>query len=200
MQGGETVTLLRGTTVVRALLALASVIVGFVAYAVFTSEAPDPASTGVIDLEVNYAIEPTDEEQLVGFASNVFVGRVVGKVGAEGAPLSGPGDEVVPRTQFSVAVLKNIKGDLRGEVTVSQTGGYDSVQGRGVRVEGDPMLEPGQQRLFVTSHDEREGWYTIVAQPYGDVRIEDERQRADLVEKFERASRAKVPFDPAGDR
>ena len=193
-------TLLRGTTSLHALLALAAVIVGFVAYAVLARETPDPATTGVINLEVNYAFEPADEEQLVGFATNVFVGRVVEKVGAEGAPLSGPGDEVVPRTQFSVAVLKDIKGDLDGEVTVSQTGGYDNVRGRGVRVEGDPMLEPGQRRLFVTSYDEQEGWYTIVAQPYGDVRIEDERQQADLVERFERARQAKEPFDRAGDR
>jgi len=193
-------TLLRGTTVVRALLALAAVIVGFVVYAVLASEASDPAATGVINLEVNYAFEPTDEEQLVGFATNVFVGRVVEKVGAEGAPLSGPGGEVVPRTQFSVAVLKNIKGDLGGEVTVSQTGGYDSAEDRKVRVEGDPMLEPGQQRLFVTSYDEREGWYAIAAQPYGDVRIEDERQRTNLVEKFERARQAQIPFEPSGDR
>lgn len=193
-------TLLRETRSLRASLALAAVVVGFVAYAVLAREAPEPAATGVINLEVNYALEPTDEEQLVGFATNVFVGRVVEKVGAEGAPLSGPGGEVVPRTQFSVAVLKNIKGDLGGEVTVSQTGGYDSVQGRGVRLEGDPLLEPGQQRLFVTSYDEREGWHAIVAQPYGDVRIEDERQRTDLVEKFERARQDQIPFDPAGDR
>ena len=193
-------TLLRGTTSLRALLALAAVLVGFLAYAFLAREAPDPAATGVINLEVNYAFEPTDEEQLVGFATNVFVGRVVEKVGAEGAPLSGPGGEVVPRTQFSVAVLKDIKGDLGGEVTVSQTGGYDNAKGRGVRVEGDPLLESGQQRLFVTSYDEREGWHTIVAQPYGDVRIEDERQRTDLVEKFERARQDQIPFDPAGDR
>jgi len=59
---------------------------------------------------LDYAFEPTDERQLVGFATNVFVGRVVGKVGAEGAHVFGPQDAVIPRTQFSVAVLENIKG------------------------------------------------------------------------------------------
>jgi hypothetical protein len=196
------VTLVRGATA-RTLLALAVVTVGFVAYAVLARETPETGAAGggeVVDVEVNYALEPTDEEQLVGFATNVFVGRVVEKVGAEGAPLSGPGGEVVPRTQFSVAVLENIKGDLGDEVTVSQTGGYDGSEDRRVRVEGDPLLRPGQQGLFVTSHDEREGWYTIVAQPFGDVRIESESQRTDLVEKFERARRAQVPFEPAADR
>ena len=97
-------------------------------------------------------------------------------------------------------VLNSIKGDLDGRVTVSQTGGYDKFEGRGVRVEGDSLLEPGQQRLFVTSYDGQEDWYTIVAQPFGDVRIADEEQRADLVEKFEQARRAQIPFEPAADR
>ena len=192
----------RGTPA-RVLLALAVFGVGFAAYALLAREAPEPGASGggeVLNLEVNYAFEPTDEKQLVGFATHVFVGRVTGKVGSEGAPLSGSGDDVVPRTQFSVEVLKSIKGDLAGEVTVSQTGGYDAPEGRTVRVEGDPLLQPGQQGLFVTSYDGQEGWYTIVAQPFGDVRIESESQRTELVEEFERARRAQIPFEPGGDR
>ncbi len=194
-------TALRGTPA-RILLALAVFGVGFVAYALLAREAPETGAGGgeVVNLEVNYAFEPTDEKQLVGFATHVFVGRVIGQVGAEGAALSGGGDDVVPRTQFSVEVLKGIKGDLGGEVTVSQTGGYDGPEGRGVRVEDDTMMKPGQQRLFVTSYDEQEGWYTIVAQPYGDIRIESESQRANLVAAFERARRAQIPFEPGGDQ
>ena len=195
-------TSVRGTTV-RLLLALVIVGAGFVAYAVLAGGASETDATGggeVINLEVNYAFEPADEKQLIGFATNVFVGRVVEKVGAEGAPLSGPGGEVLPRTQFSVTVLKNIKGDLGGRVTVSQTGGYDSAQGRRVRVEGDPLLQPGQQRLFVTSYNREEGWYTIVAQPFGDIRIKDESQRTELVRKFQRAHEAQVPFDLTPNR
>ncbi len=104
---------------------------------------------------------------------------------------------MLPQTQFSVAVLKNIKGDLDGTVTVNQTGGYDKAEDRKVRVEGDPLLEPNQERLFATSYDQEEGWYTIVAQPFGDVRLESEQQRTDLVEKFEQAREEQIPFDPA---
>lgn len=195
-------TSLRGTWA-RVLLALAAFGIGFVAYALLAREAPETGAAGngeVVNLEVNYAFEPTDEKQLVGFATHVFVGRVIGKVGAEGAPLSGDGDDVVPRTQFSVEVLNSIKGDLGGTVTVSQSGGYDRFEGRGVRVEGDPLLQPGQQRLFVTSYDAQEDWYTIVAQPFGDVRIESESERTDLVQEFERARRAQIPFNLAADR
>src|SRR3712207_1408551 len=111
--------------IARLLLALALVGLGFAIYLMLAKGPPgtDAAgSGGVVNVEVDYAFEPTDERQLVGFATNVFVGRVAGKVGAEGAPLSGPGDQVMPRTQFAVAVLENIKGDLTGKVTVSQTG------------------------------------------------------------------------------
>jgi hypothetical protein len=102
----------------------------------------------------------------------------------------------VPRTQFSVTVLKNVKGDLSGEVTVSQTGGYDKAESHEVRVEGDPLLQPEQESLFVTSYVREEGWYAIVAQPFGDVRIEDGQQQAELVEKFEQARQEQIPFDP----
>ena len=179
------------------LLALAVVGLGFVLYAVLV-ERPTGTDGDVVNVEVDYAIEPTDERQLVGSATNVFVGRVIGKVGAEGAPLSGPGERVVPRTQFSVVVLENIKGDLGGEVTVSQTGGYDKSVGREVLIEGDPILKPDQELLFATSYNPEEGWYTIAAQPFGTVPIEDERRRTDLVERFEKAREQQIPFDPTG--
>lgn len=185
-----------GGRMARISLALILIGVGFVMYAILVEE-PSGSGPDVINMEADYAFEPSDKRQLVGFATNVFVGRVVEKVGAEGAPLSGPGDEVVPRTQFSVEVLKNIKGNLSDQVTVSQTGGYDKAESGEVRVEGDPLLKPGQEHLFVTSYVREEGWYAIVAQPFGDVRIEDRQQRTDLVEKFEQAHEEQIPIDTA---
>lgn len=193
-------TLLDGR-ITRILLLLTVAAAGLVVYSVLTKEpyGTDGADSGdVINVEVNYAFEPTDERQLVGFATNVFVGRVVEKVGTEGAPLSGPGDRAMPRTQFSVAVLNNIKGDLGGQVTVSQTGGYDRVTDRQVRVEGDPFLTPEREYLLITSYDREEGWYTIAAQPFGTVRIEGGRHRAGLVKKFEQAREEQIPFDLTG--
>lgn len=187
--------------IARLLLALAAVGTGFVVYLILTNEPPETDSAGsgdMVNLQVDYAFEPTDERQLVGFATNVFVGRVVGKAGAEGAPVSGPRGAVIPRTQFSVAVLKNIKGNLGGKVTVSQTGGYDKSVGREVRVEGDPLLKPGQVLLFATSYNPEERWYTIAAQPFGTVLIESGQQRTYLVEKFELAREQQIPYDPTG--
>jgi hypothetical protein len=184
--------------IARLLLALAVVGAGFLVYSILAEGPPGTDGGDVVNLEVDYTFEPTDERELVGFATNVFVGRVVGKVGAEGAPVSGPQGDVIPRTQFSVAVLNNIKGDLSGNVTVSQTGGYDKSVGREVRIEGDPLLKPGQVLLFATSYNREEGWYTVAAQPFGTIPIEDERQRTNLVEKFQQAREAQIPFDPTG--
>jgi hypothetical protein len=187
--------------IARLSLALAVVGAGFVVYSILAEGPPGTDGTGsgdVVNLEVDYAFEPTDERQLVGFATNVFVGRVVGKVGTEGAPVSGPQADVIPRAQFSVAVLNNIKGDLGGNVTVSQTGGYDKSVGREVRIEGDPLLKPGQVLLFATSYDREEGWYTVAAQPFGTVPIENGQQKTNLVERFTQAREHQIPFDPTG--
>ena len=83
-------------------------------------------------------------------------------------------------------------------MTVSQSGGYDESVGREVRIEGDPLLEPGQELLLVTSYNREEGWYTIAAQPFGSVPIEDETRRADLVKRFEQAREQQIPYDPTG--
>ncbi len=156
----------------------------------------EPHDTGASSIEVRYAFDAMDPRELVGFATNVFVGQVVEEAGSEGAPLSGPGEIVVPRTQFFVEVLKNVKGDAEGTVTVSQTGGYDEEEGREVRVEGDSLLEPGKKYMFVTSYNPEEEWYVVVAQPFGDVLVEGEARRRDVEERFEQAEEEQIPPDP----
>jgi hypothetical protein len=148
-------------------------------------------------MEVRYAFDGMDPRELVGFATNVFVGQVVEETGSEGASLSGPGERAVPRTQFSVEVLKNVKGDVEGTVTVSQTGGYDEEEGREVRVEGDSLLQPGKKYLFATSYNPEEGWYAVVAQPFGDVLVEGEARRRDVEERFEQAEEEQISPDLA---
>jgi hypothetical protein len=133
---------------------------------------------------------------LVGFATNVFVGQVGEETNLQGTPLPGPGERAMPRTQFSVEVLKNVKGDAEGKVTVSQTGGYDEEVGRDVRVEGDSLLEPGKKYIFVTSYNPEEEWYVVVAQPFGNVLVEGEVRRRDIEERFEQAEEEQIPPDP----
>jgi len=104
-------------------------------------------------MEPLYTFDAKDKRKLVGYATNVIVERVAEEVGSEGAPLSGPGEKVLPRTQFSIEVSRNIKGGTGETVTVSQAGGYDE-EGREAQVEGDAPLQPGQEYLFSTSYNE----------------------------------------------
>ena len=155
------------------------------------------------EVRLAFAFDVNDERQLVGAASNVFLGRVEREAGSKG--LEVPGDPEVDQatTQFSVEVLENIKGDLSGTVTVSQRGGYveyvaDRGPQKGERVrelvlfENHPLLRPGQKVLFVTNHDAANGWYYIVALNYGAIRVEGKEQRKEVVERFKKAEKEQV--------
>lgn len=154
----------------------------------------------------DFAFEPTDEK-LVGFADNVFVGRVVevedGLASGAAAPLA--------RTVFAVEILENVKGRLHGTVRVAQDGGCveyradrdypeDGIRkGERVRglqlVNGDPLLEPGREYLLVTRRDGRGDRHQITTPGYGDLPVTDGSHREELVRRFERAE--KNQEDPA---
>ncbi len=192
----------RGARIVLALAVLAAGVLAWYA----TSATDGGTVKAVGEAHVAYPFDVKDERLLVGDADNVFVGRVVEKVGASGLDSVGvpeQWDVPTPRTQFSVEVLNNVKGALQGTVTVSQDGGYveyaadrdypeAGVQaGERVRelilVEGDPLLEPGQEYLLVTKQDQERGWHQITAANVADIKIKDETQRKALVNKFEKA-------------
>ncbi len=132
---------------------------------------------------VERAFSGSDDTDLVGFSRNVFVGRVEGRIGASTPSPGRP----FGRTRFRVEVPENVKGKLEGAVTVAQEGSRDPERGCLRLAEGDPLLEPGQEVLFFTRRDEKLGWHQIVTPGYGDVRIEDEQHREELVRRFDRA-------------
>lgn len=152
---------------------------------------PEPQSSETVRVEVSYGFDAKDKEKLVGFAENVFTGRVVEQVGSEEMPdpeVEGPG---IPQTQYSVEPLENIKGDLKDEITVNQQGGSIKQNGKSkkVLIEGDPLLEPGKRYMFVTRYEEDKDWYTIAAQPYGDIKVEDKEKRKKTKEEFDKAKK-----------
>lgn len=134
---------------------------------------------------VEHAFSGSDDTDLVGFADNVFVGRVEGRVGTSGPSPGSPWGN----TRFSVGVLENVKGSLEGTVTVAQEGSRAPERGCLRLAEGDPLLEPGREVMFFTRHDGRRGWHQIVVPGYGDVPIDDRREREELVRRFESARR-----------
>lgn len=142
---------------------------------------------------VDHAFDVTDDRKLVGFADNVFVGRVAERAGSEGSTGSG-----IPYTLFSVEVLQNVKGNLDGMVTVAQEGGYAPAAGCVMLMEDDPLLKPGQEVLFVTRYDGRHRRYQITTSGYGDVRVRNRAHREDIVRRFEEAAKDQV--DPTRER
>lgn len=161
---------------------------------------PRVAEEGPANAEVSYAFDPADKRQLVSSADNVFVGRVVRRAGQASAPTSARTVEI-PRTQSAVRVVRNIKGDLRGTVTINQYGGpVDAVAERGERRraereitlwEGDPLLRPGEVVLLATAYNDARDWHTIVAQPFADRRIRSGVEGRRLVREFTEAKRAR---------
>lgn len=131
------------------------------------------------------------DEVLMDFADNVFVGRVVEKVGyvppSEGVP-------PLPKTRFAVQVERNIKGSLSGTVVVVQEGGCDPRYGRVVLVNNDALLEPGQEAVFSTKKQGADGPHVIVGSNYGDIRVGTESKEAEVVSRLRNARKEAVPF------
>ena len=180
-------------------------------------------SGGVRDMGVTFAhaaypFDVKDERKIVGVAENVFVGEVLEQVGSEGIVTRGrltngdPIETEQPRTQFSVRVKENVKGSLEGTVKVSQHGGHmeyaaadadhpeDGIK-KGDRVRSlllydeVPLLEPGREYVFSTGYMPEEGFHEMVASGYGNVKIEDEKDRKEKVAKFKKAKDEQI--DPA---
>ena len=151
----------------------------------------------------------------MGFADDVFVGRVLRKVGEVGLPTIEP-DHRIAQTQFAVEVTQSIKGELAGTVTVNQRGGHQEYTATrdspelGIRsgdrvrelvlFDGDPLLEPGREYLLVTKRSRRKGWHEIATPGFGDVSLgEDGEGAVRVVDRFTRAAEHQIdPFDHDG--
>jgi hypothetical protein len=133
-----------------------------------------------------YDLDPRDDRALAAYATDIFIGRVLGQTGAAGAPTSAPGQEL-PQSQFAVEVLHMVKGQTRGVVTVNQVGGLDTQAGETMLLEGDALLRPGDHELFLVVSVPERGWYQIVAAGYGHLPADDLAQRDALIDRFAQA-------------
>jgi len=110
-----------------------------------------------------YAADFAKDDILLGASHNVFIARVIKQAGEKALGTS-------PETQFKVEVISNIKGDLKGTVTVDQFGGYkdgvlytvadDNPMPNAQNAEGY-MLQEGNTYLLATRYNEQEDWYTL---------------------------------------
>lgn len=156
--------------------------------------------------------QPSDRRFLCGQATNVFVGEVIAESTTTPLEMDPDFEGVetptdVPRSQFNVAVAQENSEDIpqvlgtlgagsivgtsggRNLYRVNQVGGQLAPEDPVQLLEGDPLLVVGQTYLFSTAYDSGNGWYTILIQPYGDIKIESVSQRDRLIRDFKTACR-----------
>jgi hypothetical protein len=143
-----------------------------------------------IRTEVSFVTDFRDPRKLVGFADDVFVGKVIEQAGTHSR--SG-----LPQTLFKVEVLQSIKGSLSGTVTVNQQAGFSKERNAVILLEDQPLLQAGETYLFSTRVDGDGKWHTFVP-GYGGVQVKNGQEHAALVEKFEKAKKDQVPYKPNG--
>ncbi len=151
-----------------------------VSVTVVQREADAQGTSTTVAVAGSLAFDAKDDNTLVHSASNVFVGRVVKKIG----PPKTTSESDIPLTLSSVEVIENVKGDLSGRVVVSQMGSAD----KDVTVEDSaPLFKPGREYLLVVNPDRRSNAdYLLVAGSFGSIPINSAKERATLVERFRR--------------
>jgi hypothetical protein len=93
----------------------------------------------------------------LGASHNVFVGKVLGQSGDTKR-------YNWPETQFLVQVVYNVKGNVKGTVTVDQEGGYiNGVQY--IAEDSQLLLRPGVTYLLSTRYSDKYNWYTAISHP-----------------------------------
>lgn len=201
---------LLGSRRLSVVLTVALAVVGVLTYLVVWAGVPEGSTprgphglAAKAGMHASYDFPPEDERRLVGASENVFLGRVVEKSGTgflEGTPEPPgvPESPGTPETRFSVEVLRTVKGNLTGQVTVNQHGGYHQGTDSLMLMDGDPLLVPGRVYLLSTNPAEGRGWQQIVAAPFGDVPAETQNERDALVRKFAEARRNQIPPDEGG--
>jgi hypothetical protein len=172
-------------------ICLGLVVFGFSSFTQNKSEETVRVTQG----HLNEIADFSNDNILVGTAQNVFIGEVVKQKGNKS--LDG-----APETQFTVKIIKNLKGDLEGEVTVNQFGGYtEDENGENVLVKynGDELLEEGQKYLLATRYLESEDWHTAIS-TYGTVKINDSKEMNSLIGRITSALKSPIVPEPIIDK
>jgi hypothetical protein len=109
--------------------------------------------------------DPANEQQLAAYATDIFIGQVVGEAtGPEPASPVPGAPTIVPR-HFRVTVLKTEKGSAEGTVVVHQ-GFYVDRHACNIGVSGDYSADFWDVVRFFTVRDASTGTYNLIAGPY----------------------------------
>lgn len=138
-----------------------------------------------IYMQPSFITDVGDDKNLAGVSDNIFVAKITGQTGTKALSKH-------PETQYSAEVIENIKGSLKGTITINQTGGH-----RGSRlyiVKGDNIIEEGKTYLFAARYNAQEDWYTVVP-IYGKLIINNDTDNKNLVDRFKKAYKEEIKFE-----
>lgn len=137
----------------------------------------EPAHTSIIGTSSTFDVE--NLPHLAGYADNIFVAHVEAIEGVQDA-----------HTQYRVSVEETVKGDLAGDVVVSQLGYVDE---NVTHVsEGQPLLNVGGTYLLVTNPDTTgTDWQSLIAGPASAVSVDDDNRRG-VIERYRGATARQV--------
>jgi hypothetical protein len=135
------------------------------------------------------AFDVTNDQKLVGWADNVFVGKVIAKTGDKSR-------YDLPEMQFDVEISENIKGELKERITVMQQGGYKD--GQLLLFQDDKIIEEGKTYLFVTRYDKAEEWHILVP-AYGDIELSSEVDTLKQIDRFKEAFSNQIKYNPKAE-
>lgn len=128
-----------------------------------------------------YAFDTSDPAAVVGDATYVFIGKVIGFLGTEFF------DDALPYTKYHIEVLENIKGDLKlGEICALKKGGLSKTRSEiFTRGEDDFFPQPGEVCVF-SAYGQRDGSLRFYG-AFSNVRIPlDAADAADLLEAIQK--------------
>lgn len=130
-----------------------------------------PAPTLSI-VHAQYENDFSDDHILMGGFHDVFIGKVIMQTSTR---YRLPDMHAGLETQYSVHVIRSVKGELSGDVVVGQSGGIEN--GKIIAMEGDvesaqrdgaasPLLQIGSTYLLATRGDGTDGYYMLGTNPY----------------------------------
>ena len=97
----------------------------------------------------------TQDPILLGASHNIFIGKILAQTGTTESPAG-------IRTQYSVEVISNIKGNLDGVITVEQEGGFKDGILQTIE-DAFPLLEQGSDYVLATRYNAPADAYTVLA-------------------------------------
>lgn len=130
-------------------------------------------------------------EESIGMVDYVFIGRVTSEEKTEYQDVSEVTDESgnkiksgEPYTIYNVKVLKNIKGDLKDNITIKKEGGIMMDKSAVVLFENDVLPEVKQKYMFL-AYAQEDG-SLLVSGPNSNICLNDKNMKK-IAQKYEKA-------------